>query len=227
MKRVFIFLQVGLILMSFTMGLSEAAKKTSVYSEFSGEGDENVIVETNVEYKDIDDGQKAIHREKQTGTCLMQDEFITDQDGSLIKWTRFCKEDDTDLITERKGDMLTIRGKLRGEVMDNDLNLGNKHLHIYPKYSLTKFVLSDLKSMKIWTLRRDKMSKLPMVVTKKGEEEIEIDGKKVETIKVFYTIDDKLKSRFFSHTYYFRKSDGLFLKKIENNGKVEILTKGK
>jgi hypothetical protein len=154
---------------------------------------------------------------------MIKDEFVIDREYSLDKWRRVCADEDTDYIAERNGNILTVKGRIKGEVVDKELELGNKALHIYPKYSLSKFALSGMPSMKLWSMRRDEMTLLPMQAVRKGVETITVNSKDVEVIKVYYSITGKLREKYYNHYYYFRKSDGLFLKKVENNGRVEVL----
>ena len=62
--------------------------------------------------------------------------------------------------------------------------------------------------------RRDKMTRLPMQAINKGEETISVNGKKVDVIKVYYSITGKFREKHFNHDYYYRKSDGVFMKKV-------------
>ena len=84
-----------------------------------------------------------------------------------------------------------------------------------------------MQQMKFWSLRRDTMTKLPMQAIRKGVETVMINGKEVEAIKIYYSITGKLRERHFNHNYYFRKSDGLFLKKEEHKGRIEVLVREK
>ena len=87
--------------------------------------------------------------------------------------------------------------------------------------------LSGEPKINFWTLRRDKMGKLPMQAVNKGKTKIKVNGKKVAVIKVYYSITPKIREKYYNHTFYYRKSDGLYVKKEEMDGKVEELVKEK
>jgi len=213
-------------LFTFHTHLSSASKSALLYYSYASEdAKEEAIAETIVTFRDLRENQTQLNRQKQVKNCMIDDEFILDKEYSLISWRRRCHEDDTDFTTTRKGSTLVVKGKLNGELIDKELELGNQALHIYPKYSLTKFVMSNMQKMKFWTLRRDKMTKLPMQAIKKGVGIIHVNGKEVEAIKVYYSITGKLREKHFNHNYYYRKSDGVFLKKEEPKGRVEELVK--
>lgn len=226
MKKFLLLLSVLLFLMSPRVGYSVASEMSLIYHEYINENTtDKTTGETFITIKEISDVQTVIYRQKQFEHCTVKDKFILDREYSLESWTRICVEEDTEYTSVRDGNILVIKGKLKGEVIDKKIELGTKALHIYPKYSLSKFALSGMPKMKLWSLRRDRMTKLPMQAIRKGVEKIMINGKEVEVIKVYYSITGKLREKHFNHNYYFRRSDGLFLKKEENNGKVEVLVK--
>jgi len=218
---------VFLIAVIFVSNLYAASKKSLVYNSFKQEGDRDVIAETLVTYEDSADQQTIVSRQKQTKACLMDDKFILDDNYDLLKWRRICLEQGTDYSVERQGNVLVVTGMFKGRPIKKNISVEGKEVHIYPKYSLGKFALSDQKEMKLWSIRRDKISRLPMRARNDGEETIVLNGKKVKTIKVYYTIMGKLRERHFNHNYYYRKSDGLFLKKEEVKGRIEELIQEK
>ena len=228
MRKTFISLFAVLAAASFGAGASFGENVSLVYRGYPNEQSKNKIIEeTQVEFKEPQGDQTVLNRKKQVETCLINDDFILDNEYSLISWRRVCPEEDTDYTCERKENLLVIKGKMNGESVDKEIELGTESLHIYPKYSLTKFVLSGMPKMKFWTLRRDQLSKLPMQAIKKGYRTIKVNGEKVEALEVYYSITGKLREKYFNHTYYYRKSDGLFLKKEEPDGRIEELVEEK
>jgi len=224
LKNIITIFSALFLLISSKPGLLSASVVSLTYHAYSNENTiDKVIGETFVTIKDISDDQTVFNRQKQTKNCMIKDEFILDGEYSLKSWTRICVEGDTEYTSVRKGGVLAVQGRKNGEIIDKEIELGDKALHIYPKYSLSKFALSGMPQMKFWALRRDKMTKHPMQAIRKGIETITINDKEVEAIKVYYSITGKLREKHFNHNYYFRKSDGQFLKKEENNGRVEVL----
>ncbi len=224
MKR--IFLGVLVFLLSYNLSEVRAENRSLTYHSYASEESKNaVIAETFVTMKDLQDGLTEINRQKQTKACLIDDTFILDQNSSLVKWIRICKDEGTNIVAEVTKDSLLILGKFKGKNIRKRHRLENKSLQIYPKYSLSQFAMSGEKRMKLWTLRRDMFTKLPMQVINKGEKMILVNGKNVEVIKIYYSIVGKLREKHFNHNYYYRKLDGLFLKKEESKGRIEELVK--
>jgi len=227
MKKVILIVVVCALGAAFT-SLADAAKRKLAYQSYDGKGGSMKVVDkTTVQINESDTGSMTISRQKKTKTCLMKDEFKLDQDHSLLSWSRSCPEDGTEYMAEKKGDTLLIKGTFMGDPIDKELELGGKYLHIYPKYSLSKFAFSGMRSMKFWAIRRDELSLLPMQAKVKGVEKIIVDGKEVEVVKVYYSIVGKMREKFYHHNYYYRKSDGVFIKKVEHNGRIEELVKEK
>lgn len=223
MKKILI--SVGtLLLVSVTTVAARAEKgeQNLVYDSFKNETARGkVLYTTFVTYKELPDQQTAVNRKKEDVT----DDFILDKDYDLVQWRRVTAEDRTDFIVKREGETLVVTGTFKGRPIKKKIPVEGKEVHIYPNYSLGKFALSGQKSMKHWSLRRDEMTKLPMTARNDGEETIKVNGKDVKTIKVYYTIEGKMREKHFNHTYYYRKSDGLFIKKKEVKGEIEELTK--
>lgn len=225
MKKIFCFLIVMFVALSVP-ALAEASVSSLTYHAFkNAQLTDKVIGETLIEMENISDEQTVIKRQKKFNNCLIKDEFILDKELSLDQWTRVCDEEKTDFTAIREGEALKVTGMIKGEPVEKQLEVGSKALHIYPKYSLSKFALSGMPRMKLWTLRRDEMTKLPMQAIRKGVETVSVNGEDVEAIKVYYSIVGKLREKHFNHNYYYRKSDGLFLKKEENSGRIETLIK--
>ena len=65
-----------------------------------------------------------------------------------------------------------------------------------------------------------------MKAKKKGDEIIEVNGKKVEAVRVYYSATG-IREKYYSRDYYFRKSDGIFIKKVEPDGSIEELVSEK
>jgi len=223
MKRIIYIFGVLLLLSSLSAVLSIASDESLIYHAYSNEASTEVIAKTTITTKQISDDQTVINRQKQSKNCMVEDEFVLDREYSLERWTRVCLEDDTEYTAERKGEFLIIQGKVKGEVVNKKLEIGRKALYVYPKYNLSKFALSGMPKMKFWTIRRDQLTKLPMQATRKGVEMVIINGEEVEAIKVYYSIASKIREKFYNHNYYYRTTDGLFIKKEEPGGRIEKL----
>ncbi len=64
-----------------------------------------------------------------------------------------------------------------------------------------------------------------MQAINKGTKTIVVNGEEVEAIKVYYSITGKLRQKHHNFNYYYRKSDGLLIKKEWPKGEIEDLVK--
>jgi len=76
--------------------------------------------------------------------------------------------------------------------------------------------------IKFYMLRKDKLSKMLMQAKRKGIEVVEVEGKEIEAIKVYYSATG-VREKHYNKIYYYRKSDGIFIKKVESNSSIEQL----
>lgn len=228
MKKAIFILAALFAFTAIGAGTASAKEKNLTYNFYAGAGGKSrkPIAVTALQYKDLPEGRTAISRQKQNKGCEDHDEFILDQNDSLVSWTRTCG-DATDFTAERQGEILTVKGMLKGKRIAKKIEVGDKALLIYPEYSLSKFALSGEPQMNLWTLRRDKMEKIPMQAVNMGKKKVKVNGKKVTVIKVYYSITPKIREKYYNHTFYYRKSDGLYVKKEEMDEKVEELVKEK
>ena len=221
-------LVIGLIFVLSACGVNGAlASDASLIYHLYVDGSvaRELIAESIVQFKEISTDQTTLSRQKQRDNSIVYDEFVLDKEYSVEKWTRTNIAEDTQFVSERKEETLVVKGKLKGKSIDREIDLGKKPLYIYPEFNLVKFVLSDMRKIKFWTFRRDSMKKLPMQAIKKGEKEIVVNGKRVQAIEVYYSITGKMREKHYRHNYYYRKSDGMLLKREEQNGRVEELVK--
>ena len=61
----------------------------------------------------------------------------------------------------------------------------------------------------------------------KGTKTIVVNGEDVEAIMVYYSITGKLREKHHNFNYYYRKSDGVLIKKEWPSGKIEELVSEK
>ena len=226
MKKTILIL--GFIFICNMLGSSYifASDVSLIYKLYNNRSDKRqVVAKSIVNFEDISGGKTILSRKKQGKKIIVNDEFVLDKDYSVEKWTRATVNEDTKFTSERKGNIFVIKGKIKGKNIDKTIDLGSRPLYIYPEFNLRKFVLSDMRKIKFWTLRRDKMSKLPMQAIKKGDETIKIRGKEVKTIKVYYSITGKLREKHYHFNYYYRKSDGILILREDKDSRVEELAK--
>jgi hypothetical protein len=131
-------------------------------------------------------------------------------DGATWRWQLKDTDNNHDIIAERQGDELKISGVRYGEVYEETVELDERPWFQPLSYSLRNFLGSEEESMSFWTIRTDTVEATTLQVKKAGEEEIPVNGKKIMAQRVELRAEG-----FFSHfwhgTYWFRKSDKLFL----------------
>jgi hypothetical protein len=131
-------------------------------------------------------------------------------DGATWRWQLKDTDNNHDIIAERQGDELKISGIRYGEVYEETVELDERPWYQPLSYSLRDFLGSEGESMSFWTIRTDTLEATTLQVKKAGEEEISVNGKKIMAQRVELRAEG-----FFSHfwhgTYWFRKSDKLFL----------------
>jgi hypothetical protein len=131
-------------------------------------------------------------------------------------WKVKSLKDDTDYLGEYKDETIKILGRFKGKPIKKTLKVPNHPFYVNPKFGLRNFILSDQKKIKFWGLRNDELSRHLMVATKRGEEAIIINGLSVKTIKIHWTVSG-VGSLFFERYYWFRKSDGLYVRQKVGN----------
>lgn len=144
-------------------------------------------------------------------------EYVLDADYATQRWKVSHPGEDTDYVGERKGNMLVIKGRLNGKPMDKTIEIDEKQFYNNPSVGLEGFVRSGQEKLEFRTIRPDNLSEYKMKAAHKGVETITINGKKVEAIRVKWGLTG-LRSKFYSRTFWFRKSDSVFVKSNVSGG---------
>jgi len=214
-----------IVVLLFSCFISEAKEKSLVYHSYDKEtGD--VVRETFVDIKDLPDGGKRFIRKFKGDGNMITDEIIVDSEYNTQVWKRKCFEIGTDFTGENDGSVFTFKGKLKNVQVNKVIDFKSRPFYIVPKINLSKFALSSMPQLKFVIPNRNKLTKMVMQAKKRGEETIEVNGKKVEAIKIYYSATG-VREKHYSRDYYFRKSDGIFLKKVEPDGSIEELVSEK
>lgn len=197
-------------------GKSIASQKSLIYKSYKEETGE-ILERSYVEIEGLSSGKKMFKRKIEGDDYTKNEQFVLGVDYQTQSWKATILDEDTDYAGEKKGNKLFIKGKLKGEALDKRIELDDKPFYYTPKFNLTKFVLSDIKALKFWMLRKDKLTKYLMQAEKRGEETIVVNGKEIDVIKVYYSATG-MGEKFYKRIYFFRKSDGLFVKKEVPDG---------
>ncbi len=138
-------------------------------------------------------------------------EHVLSSDYAVRSWNVSDPKRETEYVGERKGDHLLIKGRNRGKEIDKRINIDGHPFFFHPALGLSEFVRSGEKSQEFWTLRPDNLSEYKMKAENQGTETIVVNGEQIETMRVKWGLTGMLSS-FFSQTFWFRKSDGVFVK---------------
>jgi len=110
--------------------------------------------------------------------------------------------------------------------MNRKIPLDDKPFYSNPIFNLSTFVRSDRKNVKFWMLREDRLTEVKMLAKKRGEATILVNGKYLDVVKVHY-FPMGIRDNYLRSVYYFRKLDGLFVKKATKEGLVTDLVSEK
>jgi len=138
-------------------------------------------------------------------------------DGTTTKFTHIDSTRNIDLTAIYDGANVILKGTSEGKIIDEIIKLDKAPWKQSMSYSLSEFALGDEDKIEYWIIRLDKFKGEKMQADKAGIEDITINGKLYHAIKVKISAAG-LRSKFWSGHYWFRSSDGLFLKYDGWNG---------
>lgn len=142
---------------------------------------------------------------------------ILTPDFTTQKWENNTKRQDTKLAAHRSGNTIKIQGTFKGKEIAKEFKIDNRPWFQAWNLSLGPFALSGKNRLEFWTVRNNDLKECTMVVLREKEETIKINSQAVETVKVKVTLTGWT-SVFWSAHYWFRKSDGLYLRYEGANG---------
>ena len=172
--------------------------------------------------EDIPSGGYKIHWVIEGNGFKVEEDYILGPDHETLWWHVVDDQRKTDYTGERKRNEIFIDGQFSGTRIQKIIQIDKKAFYYNPKFGLVNFVRSGKEAESFWGFRQDELKVYPMKAVNKGAEIITVDGGDVEAIKVDWTVDD-FRSFFFRRTYWFRKSDGLYIKQMVDGGKFREL----
>lgn len=138
-------------------------------------------------------------------------------DGSTWQWQ--VKDDKNDIIAKRQGNTLQISGIRNGESYNEIVEIDDRPWFQPLSYSLRTFLSSKETAMSFWTIRADSIEVTTLQVEKMPEEEILINNTPTLAQKVELRAEG-FYAHFWHGTYWYRKSDKLFLRYRSVHGPV-------
>lgn len=115
------------------------------------------------------------------------------------------------------GENIILKGKSDRKDIDKIIKIDESPWKQSMSYSLSEFALGDNEKIEYWIVRLDEFKGEKMQAEKDGTDRITINGNEYDAVKVKISATG-LRSAFWHGYYWYRASDGLFLKYEGLNG---------
>jgi hypothetical protein len=155
------------------------------------------------------------------GSAVVHQTFSVDASLTTREWTFSDPERGMELASSLQGDRIVLSGSFKGKKVGKRFDAKGAPWNQLFQMGLGPFVLSGEKSMTFRSIGTEGPGELKigkMSVTRKGEETIEIAGKPVDAVRLRISLSGLL-SIFWHGDYWYRRSDGLFLRYRGRNRK--------
>ncbi|MFH1045558.1 MAG: hypothetical protein V1727_01160 [Candidatus Omnitrophota bacterium] len=194
-----------------------AGQKTFVYEYYHGNSLTELTEKQTVQVEDLASGQKQVRFQALASDYTHTEEYLLGPTGETEKWKVSRPDEGANYSGEKKDNQLLIDGLFKGKTVHATIKLDTLPFYFEPKFNLTTFVLSELEKTKFLILRGDALTTLLMQAKKQGEETLTIQGQEIAVIKVYYAATG-LGEKYYKRLLYFRKSDGMLVKKEDPAG---------
>ncbi len=191
-------------LIIFLLTLPNLARSSEMYEYVNTTGDSKVLLKFQIDYQD--DG--IVYR------FLRPDEtYIThcDSSGAVQRWYYKDIIRNSEYQGVREENSIHLSGILQGKHFEKHESVDAAPWFEIICLSLFPFVNSNDRTITYWVFRPQDLKLIKMKATKEGAEILMINGSAVETHKVRLNLTGFL-SMFWHGYYWFRASDGLFLR---------------
>jgi len=141
---------------------------------------------------------------KQTHQITLDDKFAT------IKWEN-TKKDGTVDVYSRDGNSIVIEAIRDGKKVNVVRDITNDPWYASMEFGLGQFFRNGKKTVEFWNILPDNLKAYKMKAEIQSIESIKVSGNLTETMKVQVTING-IPALFFHFSYWFRVSDGLFVR---------------
>lgn len=138
-------------------------------------------------------------------------------DGSTWKFTHTDSTKNIDFSAIKNGNEIILYGKNGKIFIDKTVEIDDSPWKQSMSYSLSEFALSNKDHLEFWIIRLDKFEAIKMKAEKEELEEITIVNEQYLAVKVKISATG-FRSAFWHGYYWFRNSDGLFLRYKGLNG---------
>lgn len=129
-----------------------------------------------------------------------------------ISWHHVVAGSDTNYTARRTGRTINATGRNSGRTVNKTFRLddGNPWIQSIER-SLRDFVLSPRDRMEFWTIQPGDLELRKLQAVRRGHDLIQVDGEPVTAYEVRISLPG-IGSMFWSATYWFRRSDGQFVR---------------
>lgn len=212
-----------LALCFFLLGsVGQAWASDTFYYQSYHEKTKEVVNTFSIRIGELKNNQRHVWWDRK-GDQVVHEEYVLDSSWATLSWHVSIPADQTDYSGKRVGNNLFLKGKFKGEAINKELPIGKEPFYYNPKLGLRALAESKAKKMEFWAIRHDTLGHFKMVGVKKKRRMITIQGKKIEAEGIFWYAKIDI-ARLFKRTYWFRLSDGVFVKEIVSGDLVRALT---
>jgi hypothetical protein len=135
----------------------------------------------------------------------------TDESSATIQWEMERLDEYTSLHVFRRPHAIIIEGRWKGHKITRELPVDEAPWYQATSWSLRSFVLSSQKEIRFWTVRADTLSAYKIKAVKKRRMTLNLNGTEEEAVEVELRLEG-LMALFWKSSYWFRQSDGVFLR---------------
>lgn len=194
------------------LSASAGASRRVVYEYIRINNSSKKSQSQNVSIEQLDSGKRLFKRVIKSDDSIQEEEFILNNDYETESFEVRGPGYGDSYSGIVKDDKLIIKGRVSDKAINKIIDLDGIPFYFSPKFNLSKFAVSDLKQLKFYTFRRDTQDKQLMLAEKSDRQITDLGaGNNIDLLKVNYSAVG-LAGRFYKRIYYFRASDGVFIK---------------
>lgn len=175
-----------------------------------------------IEIGEVEHNQRIIKWIKKEGKDTNAERYVLDDQWSTVRWEVSDTKEALQYSARRDGNNLFINGKLKNKDLVKEIKIDSDPFYFNPKLGLRHLIESGKTSQTFWAMRHDNLDVFKMRAMNKGVETISIQGKEVMAIRIEWAALSGF-SKYFNRTYWFRQSDGVYLKQKVMGSKVRAL----
>ncbi|MGD2086735.1 MAG: hypothetical protein PVH61_11160 [Candidatus Aminicenantes bacterium] len=156
----------------------------------------------------------TVNLKSEIGDTIIKQTFELDTRLSTRTWAYENSKENRKITAFREGNKIFLTGQTRGEPIEKTFKINELPWNQTFNIGLERFVVSSEKSTIFWSIGTRGPGNMKITrfkVKKKKIEPITIKGKEVEAVYITISLTGLL-SIFWTGKYWYRKSDGVFLR---------------